>query len=48
VPIELIGDIWTSVSGELLITSRSVGSLDELASLECRVGANDGHQMRTA
>jgi hypothetical protein len=35
VPVELIGDLWIGVSGNLLITSLR-GSLDELAWLELR------------
>jgi len=36
VPVELIGDLWIGMSGNLLITSWSVGSLDELPLLELR------------
>jgi hypothetical protein len=45
VPVKLIGDPWIGVSGDMLITSRCVGSLDELALLELRAGAEEGDQM---
>jgi hypothetical protein len=45
VPVELIGDLWIGVSGNLLIISWFVGAFDELAIDEGGSGADEGNEV---